>query len=47
MYRLMVTGRFAAAHNLRNFNGRCEACTATTGRWKWWCRGTNWTGPTC
>ena len=25
MYRLMVTGRFAAAHNLRNFKGRCEA----------------------
>jgi 6-pyruvoyltetrahydropterin/6-carboxytetrahydropterin synthase len=21
----MVTGRFAAAHSLRNFNGRCEA----------------------
>ena len=25
MYELMVTGRFAAAHSLRNFNGRCEA----------------------
>jgi 6-pyruvoyltetrahydropterin/6-carboxytetrahydropterin synthase len=25
MYRLMVTGRFAAAHSLRNFKGRCEA----------------------
>ena len=25
MYRLMVTGRFAAAHNLRNFQGQCEA----------------------
>ncbi len=25
MFELMVTGRFAAAHSLRNFNGRCEA----------------------
>lgn len=25
MYELMVTGRFAAAHSLRNFKGRCEA----------------------
>ncbi len=25
MFELMVTGRFAAAHFLRNFNGRCEA----------------------
>lgn len=25
MFELMVTGRFAAAHSLRNFKGRCEA----------------------
>ena len=25
MYELKVTGRFAAAHSLRNFKGRCEA----------------------
>jgi 6-pyruvoyltetrahydropterin/6-carboxytetrahydropterin synthase len=25
VFELMVTGRFAAAHSLRNFNGRCEA----------------------
>jgi 6-pyruvoyltetrahydropterin/6-carboxytetrahydropterin synthase len=25
MWELMVTGRFAAAHSLRNFKGRCEA----------------------
>lgn len=25
MYELMVAGRFAAAHSLRNFKGRCEA----------------------
>ncbi|MCB2186665.1 MAG: 6-carboxytetrahydropterin synthase QueD [Deltaproteobacteria bacterium] len=25
MYELTVTGRFAAAHSLRNFKGRCEA----------------------
>ncbi len=25
VYELMVTGRFAAAHSLRNFKGRCEA----------------------
>lgn len=25
MFELMVTGRFAAAHSLRNFHGRCEA----------------------
>lgn len=25
MFELKVTGRFAAAHSLRNFNGRCEA----------------------
>ncbi len=25
MYELTVTGKFAAAHRLRNFNGRCEA----------------------
>ncbi len=25
MYRLKVIGRFAAAHSLRNFKGRCEA----------------------
>ena len=25
MYELMVTGRFAAAHSLRNFKGRCES----------------------
>lgn len=25
MYELTVHGRFAAAHSLRNFNGRCEA----------------------
>ncbi|CAO0823524.1 6-carboxy-5,6,7,8-tetrahydropterin synthase [Desulfarculales bacterium] len=25
MFELMVTGRFAAAHSLRNFNGRCES----------------------
>lgn len=25
MFELMVTGRFAAAHFLRNFKGRCEA----------------------
>ncbi len=24
-WELMVTGRFAAAHSLRNFKGRCEA----------------------
>jgi len=25
VYRLSVTGRFAAAHNLRHFKGRCES----------------------
>jgi 6-pyruvoyltetrahydropterin/6-carboxytetrahydropterin synthase len=25
VFELMVTGRFAAAHSLRNFKGRCEA----------------------
>lgn len=25
MFQLMVTGRFAAAHSLRNFKGRCES----------------------
>ncbi|MGD8560978.1 MAG: 6-carboxytetrahydropterin synthase QueD [Desulfarculaceae bacterium] len=25
MYELTVTGRFAAAHSLRNFKGRCES----------------------
>jgi len=25
MFQLMVTGRFAAAHSLRNFQGRCES----------------------
>ena len=25
MFELMVIGRFAAAHSLRNFKGRCEA----------------------
>lgn len=25
MFQLMVIGRFAAAHSLRNFNGRCES----------------------
>jgi 6-pyruvoyltetrahydropterin/6-carboxytetrahydropterin synthase len=25
VYRLMVTGQFAAAHSLRHFKGRCEA----------------------
>lgn len=25
MFELMVTGRFAAAHSLRNFKGRCES----------------------
>ena len=47
MYTLKVEGAFEAAHRVVNYPGKCDACTATTGRSRQSCAARSSTSSAC